>query len=78
MAGMLTMRHAEGVCPGRGRPKGRAQDEARWGVHAQEAAPTRGGPCADRYFFGGTGLPPGRTVGGGKRSLRICSARMAA
>lgn len=29
-------------------------------------------------FFGGTGLPPGSTAGGGKRSLRICSARMAA
>jgi hypothetical protein len=44
------------------------------------------GTCSDvvllgrrrRQFFGGTGLPPGSTAGGGKRSLRICSARMAA
>lgn len=31
-----------------------------------------------RYFLGGTGLPPGSTAGGGKRSLRICKARIAA
>lgn len=43
--------------------------ESRWAVLL---------PGAANYFFGGTGLPPGRTVGGGKRSLRICSARMAA
>ncbi|GGL04185.1 hypothetical protein GCM10014719_02910 [Planomonospora parontospora subsp. antibiotica] len=36
------------------------------------------GAVEDGYFFGGTGLPPGRNCGGGKRSLRICSARIAA
>src|SRR5437868_9273073 len=39
---------------------------------------SRRGLVAGVYFFGGTGLPPGRTCGGGKRSLRICRARMAA
>ena len=39
-----------------------------------------GGTCrAGRgYLFGRTGLPPGSTWGGGMRSLRICSARIAA
>jgi hypothetical protein len=53
------------------------------GAGHEEPRPSGGGTgfesrCAANYFFGGTGLPPGRTVGGGKRSLRICSARMAA
>lgn len=44
-------------------------------------APAGGRPAGDglpAYFFGGTGLPPGSTEGGGKRSLRICRARIAA
>jgi hypothetical protein len=56
---------------------------ARWVPHSENPVSPRetgrGNTCLPAgYLFGGTGLPPGRKAGGGKRSLRICSARMAA
>ena len=55
-----------------------AHGHARGAALGESGVRTARSRSEPRYFLAGTGLPPGRTAGGGKRSLRICRARIAA